>query len=58
MNSNIAATGSTDIHSASAAGDPSRLERLLKMQPDNVNKRDVNGWMPLHVSSVSCPLEC
>lgn len=50
MSTNTAATGSTDIHSAATKNDPERLERLLKKQSGNVNKRDVNGWMPLHVS--------
>jgi hypothetical protein len=57
MASNTVTTGSTDIHGAAMQNDPERLKRLLKKQADQVNKRDANGWMPLHVSWVPCTRE-
>lgn len=58
MSTGTGTTGSTDIHQAAKENNTARLERLLKNQGDRVNKRDVNGWTPLHVSWVTCAREC
>ena len=47
-------TGATDLHKATALQDTEDIRRLLKEKPHLVNVRDVNGWMPLHVSSRCC----
>lgn len=43
-------TGSTEVHQAAHAGDHATIKRLLSEKAELVNARDVNGWMPLHVS--------
>jgi hypothetical protein len=58
MKGNKMAAGSNEVHSAAMFNDPERLVRVLKKEDANVNQRDVNGWMPLHVSWVSCTREC
>ena len=44
--------GMTNVHRAAVSMDADRLKAALKEQPQNVNARDANGWMPIHVSEV------
>lgn len=41
-------TGSTDAHKYANMGDIERLKEILDQNERLVNKRDVNGWTPLH----------
>ena len=43
-------TGSTLVHQAANKGDHQSVSRYLSDKPELVNARDINGWMPLHVS--------
>ena len=43
--------GATALHHAANIGDIDDMKRLLKEKAHLVNSRDVNGWMPLHVSA-------
>ena len=43
-------TGSTIAHDAAGHGDHVEVKRILGEKPEYVNHRDINGWMPLHVS--------
>ena len=43
--------GATDIHKAASHADTETVNRLLKDKPELANHRDVNGWMPIHVSN-------
>lgn len=38
------------LHQAAMEGDANGLRELLKTEGEAINVRDVNGWMPLHVS--------
>ena len=44
-------TGTTPVHKAATVGDSQSIKTLLKDKAHLVNARDINGWMPLHVSS-------
>lgn len=44
--------GATALHQAANIGDIDEMKRLLKDKAHLVNSRDVNGWMPLHVSAL------
>ena len=41
-------TGSTAAHEAAREGDFESLEQVLNALEDIVNKKDANGWTPLH----------
>jgi len=41
-------TGSTAAHKAAQEGDVEGLEEVLELLEDIVNKKDSNGWTPLH----------
>jgi ankyrin repeat protein len=43
-------TGSTLLHQAAMGGDAKLVRKLLGEKAHLVNARDINGWMPLHVS--------
>lgn len=43
-------TGSTTAHDAAGRGHHMEVKRILEEIPEYVNHRDINGWMPLHVS--------
>jgi prolyl 4-hydroxylase len=43
-------TGSTSVHQAAIRGDAEAVRKLLEEKGHLVNARDINGWMPLHVS--------
>lgn len=43
-------TGSTEVHQAALSGNARMVRQLLERKAQLVNARDVNGWMPLHVS--------
>lgn len=47
------AAGSTELHKAAHMGDADEVQRILKEKVHLVKARDVNGWMPLHVSSIN-----
>jgi prolyl 4-hydroxylase len=42
------ATGSTEAHRHATAGNLDDLRQVLDKQPEVINRRDVNGWTPLH----------
>jgi hypothetical protein len=46
-------TGSTEMHHAARGGNSHLVRQLLEKKAQLVNARDVNGWMPLHVSHFS-----
>lgn len=41
-------TGSTEAHRHAQAGEIDKLRGILDANPKLVNKRDANGWTPLH----------
>lgn len=41
-------TGSTEAHRAANSGDVDKLKEILDQHQELVNKRDRNGWTPLH----------
>jgi len=41
-------TGSTDAHSAASAGDVESLKIIAEKEKDQLHKKDVNGWQPIH----------
>jgi hypothetical protein len=43
----------TSAHQAAVQNRPDLLAMLLEDNPELVNAKDVNGWTPLHVSTVS-----
>jgi hypothetical protein len=43
-------TGSTPLHQAANKGDADSLKQLLGENGHLINARDINGWMPIHVS--------
>jgi ankyrin repeat protein len=45
---NSSLTGSTAAHRAAQEGDLESLEEVLSALEDIVNKKDANGWTPLH----------
>jgi prolyl 4-hydroxylase len=49
--------GATSLHQAAANGDTANVKKLLQEKAHLVNVRDVNGWMPIHVSSW-CTMHC
>lgn len=50
------AVGSNELHKAASIGDLEEARRLLKAKVHLVNIRDINGWMPLHVSHLPVSL--
>lgn len=42
--------GANELHKAALQSDVEEVRRLLKTKGHMVNVRDINGWMPLHVS--------
>lgn len=50
-------TGSTAAHKAAQEGDIESLEQVLSLLEDVVNKKDSNGWTPLHEGSRGGHLE-
>lgn len=50
--------GATQLHRAANIGDIDEINRLLKDKAHLINSRDVNGWMPLHVSCRGGLSEC
>ena len=46
-------TGSTAVHAAARDGDIEQLKELVEIMEDYVNKKDSNGWAPLHEGALS-----